>query len=50
MRERILAVLLATAAGLIVVGVADFSYGAALITGGVLLVAWSWLFFGEVGE
>lgn len=50
MRERILAFLLAAAAGLIVLGVADFSHGAAFITAGALLVAWSWLFFGEVGE
>jgi hypothetical protein len=48
MREQIMAGLLALAAVLIVIGVAKFSTGAALITAGVLLGLWSWLIFGEV--
>lgn len=50
MREQTLAVLLATAAALIVIGVAHFSTGAAFITGGVLLALWSWLLFGDVED
>lgn len=48
MREWILAVLLAVAAGFVVRGVAAFSPGAAWVVLGVLLAAWSWLVFGEV--
>lgn len=50
MRERILAVLLAVAGGLVVVGVALVSQAAAFVAGGVLLAAWSWLLLGEVAE
>lgn len=49
MRERILAVLLALAGGLVVVGVALVSPSAAFVAGGVLLAGWSWLLLGEVG-
>ena len=48
MREWVLAFLLALAAGLIVVGVASFSTGAAFIAGGVLLAALAWLLLAEV--
>lgn len=50
MRERILAFLLAVAAGLVAIGVASFSRGASLIVGGVMLAGWSWLMLGEVAE
>lgn len=50
MRERIFAVLLALAAGAVVMGVLHFSPGAAWIVGGVLLGLWTWLVFGEVAE
>ena len=50
MRERILGVLLAVAAGLVVVGVSLASDAAAVVVAGVLLAAWAWLFFGEVAE
>lgn len=48
MRERILAVLLALAAALLVAGVAGFSGRVALIVAGLLVAAWSWLLLGEV--
>lgn len=50
MRERIFAVLLAVAAGLVVVGAALTSSALAFVVGGVLLAGLSWLLFGEVGE
>ena len=50
MRERILAVLLALAAGLVVVGAALASEVAGFVVGGVLLAAWSWLVLGEVAD
>lgn len=50
MRERILAVLLAVAAGLVVAGAALVSDAAALVVAGVLLAGWAWLLLGEVGE
>lgn len=50
MREQILAVLLALAAALIVIGVATFDDGAAFIIAGLLAGVWSWLVFGEVGD
>lgn len=50
MRLKILAVLLATAASLIVAGAATWSTGAALIFAGVALAGWAWLFFGDVSE
>lgn len=43
MREWILAVLLALAAGAIVKGVSHYSTGAAWVVGGVLLGVWAWL-------
>ena len=43
MREWILAVLLALAAGAVVKGVSHFSPGAAWVVGGVLLGVWAWL-------
>jgi hypothetical protein len=48
--ERILPVLLAVAAGLIVIGVALVSDVAAFVVGGVLLATWAWLFFGDVPD
>lgn len=48
MREQILAVLLALAAGLVVAGVWRFSAGAGLVAAGILGALWSWLFFGDV--
>ena len=50
MRERILAVLLALAAGLVVVGAALASDAAGFVVGGMLLAGWSWLILGELGE
>lgn len=50
MRERIFAVLLAVAGGLIVAGVALWSDVFALVAAGVLLGAWAWLILGEVAE
>lgn len=50
MRERILAVLLAVAAGLAVAGAAMASRPAGFIVAAVLLAGWAWLFFGEVPE
>lgn len=43
MREWILAVLLALAAGAVVKGVSHYSPGAAWVVGGVLLGVWAWL-------
>lgn len=43
MRELTFAVLLAVAAVLVVVGVAEWSHAAGFVTGGVLLAGWSWL-------
>ena len=48
MREWVLGFLLAVAAGLVVLGVAAFSTGAALIAAGVLLAGLSWLLLAEV--
>lgn len=45
MRDRIFAALLAVAGGFIGSGVAQWSIGAALVVGGVLLAAWSFLVF-----
>lgn len=45
MRDRIFATLLAIAGGFIGSGVAQWSTGAALIVGGVLIAAWSVLVF-----
>lgn len=50
MRERMLVVLLAVAASLVVVGVAHFSTGAAFVASGLLLAGLAWLVLGEVGE
>lgn len=50
MRERILAVLLAAAAGLVIVGAFQACDVAGFVVAGVLLAGWAWLIFGEVGE
>lgn len=50
MQIRLLAVLLAAAASLIVAGVACWSTGGALIAAGACLAGWTWLFFGNVSE
>lgn len=47
MREWILAVLLALAAGAVTKGVSTFSVGAAWIVGGILFAALSWLVVSE---
>lgn len=49
-REQVLGVLLAVAAGLVVFGLSLVSDAAGLVAAGVLLAAWTWLFFGEVAE
>lgn len=48
MREWMLGVLLALAAGLVVRGVAGYSADAAFVVGGLLLALFAWLFLGEV--
>lgn len=48
MQEVILACLLAIAAALIVVGVAQWSASGGFLAAGVLLAGWSWLTFGDV--
>lgn len=50
MREWVLAFLLAVAAGLVVCGVATFSFGAALVVAGALLAVLSWLLLAEVSD
>lgn len=50
MREWILFVLLALAAGAVVFGVSMLSPAAAWIVGGVLVAVLAWLQLGEVGE
>jgi hypothetical protein len=48
MRERIMAFLLAVAAGLITIGAFRCADFAGFIVAGILLGVWSWLVFGEV--
>lgn len=47
-REGMFAALLLVASGLVVAGVAGWSWPAALVVAGVLLAAWAWLMLAEV--
>lgn len=48
--ERTLAILLLTSLALVVAGFATLSIGLALMTAGVGLAAWAWLFFGDIPD
>lgn len=48
MQEAILAVLLAVAGALVVIGVAMWSTAAGFVAGGAMLAAWSWMVLDEV--
>ena len=48
MREWMLGLLLALAAGLVVRGVAGWSVDAAFVVGGLMTALFAWLFLGEV--
>lgn len=50
MRDALFAIVLAAAATLISVGVAYYTFGAGLVTGGLLLAAFGWLVLGEGGD
>ena len=48
--DRPLPTLLLIAIALIVAGVGTVSIGLALITAGILLGGWAWLFFGDIPD
>lgn len=49
MSDAIFAALLAVGFTMIAIGAGQIANGADLIVGGLLLTAWAWLVFGEIG-